>query len=709
MRPRACLPCAAAVAIGALLLAAQSAPAAFTPAQLVSSEVAPGRLPVQADYAYSPAISADGRYVAFTGSVNSVRGVYRRDLQTGELQLVAGGDASAPSISAEGRYISFTTSQNPTGNLATEEHECSAVWVHDMEPGPGEPAYELASALNGSGESLSYAGTGKPDCPGGGSAAADRVALSADGRVVAFTVIGESDLSEEMPGADKTPPDQVAVRNLQTHQTMLVSASLASQLSEKQQPPPTPAAVAGSETLNNLSTWVEEEESHNPIGASTAAISGDGSTVAWMGEDIPAQAPVAAGYATYSSTKPDSYVEPLWRRISGPPSPTRRITGGDDPQSPTGLGPLDLQWSLGTSGADENGPEYGTFIRRLGFGDSPGYHSWFDDLTPQLSYSGEVVAILCTAPAYGAEPVYPPGTGAPSEVPANAYVVNMAPGLTRSQALTPLTEWASINFGHSNTALSGAIEDIAISPEGTRVAFVTQRAVFPLAPPALITPTVTEASFAQLYVVDLRAGTLALAIHGYEGGEANGNIYSPSFSGDGNTIAFASSATNLTYGTVGEHDTDVYAISAETAPAVPGQQLISPLPAAPLPVPEWRIGATAQRGPDGSLLVDVLVPGSGTLSASAGARVPRERTLASAHTATSKPGLVQLRLLPAGRYRSLERSRAGLWAQIAIDFAAPGHRQLKTTLQAAFHLASPAKKQTGKRRVRSKNTRRHQR
>ncbi len=699
-----------ACALGLGLLAPTPTLASFTLPTLVSGSPLPPD-PVQADYAYSPAISADGRYVAFTGSVSSIRGVYRKDLQTGELELVAIGNAGAPSISAEGRYVGFTTSENPTTGAA----ECSEVWVRNMDPQPiapdpepgvseYEPEYELASTLDSSSytektqksqQPLTYAGSGKAGCPGGGAAAADRVALSADGRKVVFTAIGESNLA-----GSKTPPDQVAVRDLATGETTLVSATLQSQLSGQPAPVPGGAAVAGSETRNKVPTGIEEEEDHNPISASTAAISADGSTVAWMAVNIPAQAPVAPGYAQFNPTKPESYAEPLWRKIDGAPSPTRRVTGGDDPQSPTGLGPLDLQWSLGTSGAEENGPEYGTFIRRLGFGESRRYHSELDDVTPQLSADGETVAMLCTAPAYGSEPTYPPGSGAPSEVPANAFVVNMATGLTRSQALTPLTEWASTNFGHSNTALSGTLEDIALSPDGTRVAFVTQRSVFPLAPPALITPQVTETSYSQLYEVDLRAGTLALVSQGYEGNQANGNIYSPAFSGDGNTLVFASGASNLVYGAANAGDSDVFATSVLATPALPGQQLIQPLPVDPPPAPQWRISATARRGPAGSLLLDVAVPGEGTLAASASARVPRERTVASTHSSTTAAGVVELHLLPVERYRPLVQSRGGLFATISISFLSQGHSRLREMLQATFRVASEKKKKSEKRRSR---------
>jgi Tol biopolymer transport system component len=759
---RAVAPCLTALTLGvtalglsvaalALSIAALPTPlalAAFGQPVLVS-----GSPSIQADYAYNPAISADAAisadghrgYVAFTGSVDSVPGVYRKDLQSEAVELVAGGDASAPSISADGRYVSFTTSHNPISG----EVECSAVWVRDMEPGAGEPTYELASALDGSSESLTYAGSGKPGCPGGGSAAASRVALSADGREVAFTAIGESDLgtggsSGGAPPATTTPPDQVIVRNLTTNTTTLVSATLASQQPGAiPEPVPGGAALAGNEIDKEgqlAGMGIQEDGAEHPVSAATAAISADGSTVAWMGVNIPEQAPAAAEDEAHAigNRYADDYDEPLWRRIADESgAPTRRILGGDDPASPTGEGPLNLHWN-GTSSFIEPadvGPELGAYIEVKDFDQAARYEDatgtpTFESITPQLSANGETVALLSTAPPYGAEPTYGAGTKEPNVPPsANAYVVNMASGLTRSQAVTPLTEWGANDFG-PDVANTAPINGIALSADGTRVAFTTRRTVFPLTPPVLITPQVTNISDSQLYEVDLRSNTLALVSEGYEGSPAEGNVYSPSFSGDGNTLAFASAAHNLVYGTVNSGDSDVFATAAVTTPEAPGVQSIAPLPPEPPPVPQWLIGATLRRGPAGSLLLDVSVPGAGKLYAAASAAVPvdasakpstahgrahkstaprqratpRDATRASARTHTTivtrtlinaaanplAAGLVQLRLLPASRYRSLEQSRGGLYATIKITFTAHGHKGLMQTLQGSFQLAVPA-------------------
>src|SRR5262249_39543852 len=150
-----------------------------------------GTARVEADYAFEPVMSADGRYVAFSGSQAGVPGVYRKDLQTGALDLVAAGKAGAPSISADGRDVSFTTTAVHPATGAGQR--CSSVFVRDMSLAPDATgAYTLASALDRRSTGLTYSGAQIPSCPGGGSSTAAGVALSGDGRKVVFTVVGLS-------------------------------------------------------------------------------------------------------------------------------------------------------------------------------------------------------------------------------------------------------------------------------------------------------------------------------------------------------------------------------------------------------------------------------------------------------------------------------------------------------------------------------------
>jgi hypothetical protein len=724
------------------------AAATFTPFELATGDPAHG---LQAEYAYEPAISANGAYVAFTGVVASKPGVYRKDLATGELATVAfGSGTGAPSISADGRYVSFTTSEDPLTGAPTADG-CTEVYRRDMDAEEAAPtAFALASALSGpSEEPLTYAGSGKAGCPGGGSASAGRVALSADGSELAFTVIGSSNLTAaptEPPGATPTPPEQVAVHNFGTDTTTLVSVTLSS-LGGAPQPVPGGATLSGSPLLEGVPRKGEGGNIELGQDASTAAISADGSTVAWMGIDIAAQAP--AGNLPHVGEYLDSYAEPLWRQITeGPAAPTRRVLAGDDPSAPSCppscSGGLDLEWGeefLDTTNYKGAGPAFGSYIANA----EQGFKSVYA-VTPQLSADGMQVALLSTQPTYEHLPNLAGQKDLKGKPPtANAFVVDMAPGLTREQAITRLTEWASPDF--SNAELDGTIGQLAISADGSRVALTTERVVFPLAPPALVTPPVNQAQTLQLYEANLQAGTLALVSQGYNGEPANyeedrGGVSAAALSADGRVLALASGSSNLAFGAVNE-GSDVFVTEELDQPVIAGVQSVTTLPPGPTGEAGWSISATA-RSSDGALLIDVAVPGAGRLTASAsasvpstatvsghpgkGARRPRASTVhgtgaaaAKAHAltviatrqvasaASTAPGggLVQLRLTPSSRYRSLVDGKGSLYATIAVTFAAPGHPLLTQTLQASFPRPAGAHRAATRQRRKRKSSSTH--
>jgi Tol biopolymer transport system component len=726
---------AALLALLGALVCCAPARALFTASVLVSGDPA---LQLQADYGYDPAISADGRYVAFSGSVASLPGVWRKDLANGRLELVAAGEhTGAPSISADGRYLSFTTNDEPATGHPTGE-PCSGVYVRDMdEPIDAPGAFTLASARDGSPQSLTYQPPAPGQSPYCGAAAAARVALSADGRRVAFTVLSPSDLagicsSQGQPPAlaCTTPPDQVAVRDLAAHTTTLVSVTRAS-LGGAPQPVPNGAALSGVTYAPSVSLR-SGGASDLALSASTAALSADGSTVAWMGVDVAEQAQIDQPPPTEGHT--DGYAEPLWRRIGdGPGAPTRRILSGADASAPgcppACPGGLDLDWDTqGISPQEYTGaaPEFGSYTSRAsvgtGFASGNGFGDTLGAVTPQLSADGMTVALLSTQPDYGHDPNFglldqtrPP--------PANAFVVHMAPGLTRAQAIVRLTDWASLNF--TDAALSSPVTSVALSPDGSRIAFTTERIAFPLAPPALVTPPLSAAGATQLYEVNLAAGTLALVSQGYDGQPADDGVFAAALSENGERLALASAAGNLVYGVVNQ-GSDVYATEEIDSPAVLGTQSLTPLP--PLPGVEisWSLSASSAPSPDGTLLVYVSAPGAGALSASAVAAVsarastvrPRRRArhatrhaarraltarrrgptrarrgrpappanpqIAHASAGVTGPGYVELHLIPAARYRSLLAGRGGLYATITVTFTAPGHPRLTLTLHASF-------------------------
>jgi hypothetical protein len=679
---------------------------------------------LQAEYAYEPAVSASGEYVAFTGVVASKPGVYRKDRATHELEIVAlGVGVGAPSISANGEYVSFTSFDDPaTGapaiNPVTQTPEgCAQVYRRQMSVAPTAPgAYRVASALSGpADEPLNYSGSGTSGCPGEGSASANRVAISGDGSKVVFTVIGESNLARPA-----TPAEQVAVRDFSTETTILVSVTRESLENPAEQPQPVPGGATLSEQGFERPSSEKPKRQEPSRDNSTAAISAGGSTVAWMGVNISEQASTGSlGKPGY----PDEYAEPLWRRMI-PEEPTRRVLAGEDPSCPpTCSGGLNLEWNNELpppeSAKPYQGPQHGSYVEP-----APGRRfTGVQAVTPQLSEDGMQVAILSTQPDEGHEPVKLPGEE--QDPTPNAFVVNMTPGLTREQAITRLTEWGSHEFG--DASFDGSIDGIAISGDGSRVAFTTERDVFPFAPQAIIKPQITQVGAHQLYDVNLQAGTMALVSEGYNGEPANleekaGGITAVALSGDGKELALASGSSNLVGGAVNE-GSDVFFTQENDSPEEIGQQSVTPLPPGLSDEPEWDISATATPSSGGALVIDVSIPGAGRLAVSASGSVPvtvpvvkpsrkasrprakrsshgsnasasaakartvtvvETRELAHAASASQSAALMQLRLVASSGYRPLEYEKGGLYATVTVTFAAPGHRTLKETLQASF-------------------------
>jgi Tol biopolymer transport system component len=670
------LPVLLLAAVGCALSVAPAARADFGPIELVSKSAT-----AQATVAITPAISADGRYVAFAGQIGGREGVFRKDLQTGELVLVATlggrflGEAAPtahPSISADGRYVAFVTKAplDPVDDLAKASPD---VYVADMSTSP--PTYELASALDGCVPGVSAPPCGltyveeEGETVPGGSTAAGRVALSADGRRVVFLVRAESDLAG--PG---TPGGQVAVRDLGTDRTYLVT--------EREG------------TEESVSGGGADAQSEG------AAISADGSTVAWVGRHLPDQVPMLADEAATiraleagaasSPTEQEAheYHEPLWRRLPTALEavpPTRRVVGGGDPLAPgcPPGGTLDVSQCQGPFPEVANGRKREEqFVKVEGRG--------WGTAVPQLDADGGVVAF----------------TGNPEE-DRDLFVVDMAPGLSRREAVRRLTKWVNPSPGANSLesifvqpdakalAALGPIEECAISPDGNRIAFTSARQLFPLAPPTLVTPAPADSSgVKEIFQFDRRGETIErLAPDGGTGGSheagsganGSGGASAPSYSDEGRFLAFSSTANNLAAGDV-NNASDAFVV--ESPPAAPvNPSAVSHRPATLVVTPLWRMTVTASSLPDGRVQVAVGLPGAGTLRATATARVGkrlRRRRVARHDVQAQTSGLRKVVLaLPKG-LRGLAKRKGGLYADLDIGFLGAGGKPLHAALDARF-------------------------
>jgi WD40-like Beta Propeller Repeat len=666
--------CLASMLLGAVATLVWAAPAAaeLGPIRLVSKTAVQ-----QADVAVAPAISADGRYLAFQGRLGGAEGVFREDLQSGAIVRVATTDAygpeafqyaTAPSISADGRYVSFTTA----ARLDPEDDpqpQSSDVYVADMATAP--PTYELASALDGCDPEASapHPACGLSYENGAGSEASGRVALSADGREVVFVTSAESDLTSGPEGSTPgtpTPPLQVVLRNLETDKTTLVSA-------ERDGASMTEKPVAGGALVSAFAL---------PL-LRGAALSADGTTVAWIGAHLPAQVPLPPQEAKTIEEVDDGafpYDEPLWRRVAdGPSAPIRRVVAGDGAADPF------------PSLVHKN--EINAAQGWLGLSRVEG--------VPRLSADGRTVALI----------------GNPTEA-ANVFVVDMAPGLSRAQAVRQLTREAPLSPSEgpskintaANVPLDGHIFDLAISGDGERIALATARQRFPLAPPNLIGSPPASLGLVELYVIDRDSESLERVTHGVTGlGEpsldrialsqlagqaaASGDgVTAPSFGGD--LIAFGSTAFNLAAGDSNEAS-DAFLVEDREEPLAAGSSTLSPgLP----PIrrrPRWRLTLDASSLPDGAVRIVAGVPAAGRLRAAVGPEPGgelRARRLAGARTLARRGGAVAFEVELPHRYRRLAGTREGLYAVAQVSFHHGGRKTLRGKVQVRFHVRSQGRR-----------------
>jgi Tol biopolymer transport system component len=177
---------------------------------------------VQADaLSGEPDISAQGGHIVFvSGATNlldnqtlsgGVAQVYLHDLQSGETSLLstgwdgapANGHCSSPAVSADGRYVAFASQAS---NLVSDDTNGGYdVFLHDTQTGATSRVSLTASGMQ------AVSATPSPN-------RSPRVALSADGRSVAFDWHTNGLVVE-----DTNDLWDVFVRDLQANTTQLVS------------------------------------------------------------------------------------------------------------------------------------------------------------------------------------------------------------------------------------------------------------------------------------------------------------------------------------------------------------------------------------------------------------------------------------------------------------------------------------------------------
>lgn len=626
------------------------------------------------------AISADGRYVAIeTFSRNffadddpdppgeyRAGGLFRFDLQTQALEKIADGNvfaesdnsfllrgASNPSISADGRYVAFSTAEQL---VPADVNNNIDVYVRDMSiplPAGGvctvEPGcpFQLASVTNG-GEPARYGPPAFP-APGGdpGAEVSRGAAISGDGRRVVF----RTEVASNLPASASAdvPSGQVFVRDLAAGTTTLITAE------------------------RDPSTGLMTEQPAG--GAIGAAISGDGSAVAWTGRNAAAQTRFLGGENTDASF---NYY--LWRRIApaagapvavGPGSPTRRITGIADPDDPACRKAEEENPGLITNfDSTSTGPCYGPLT------DQEANRSDISSQVPVLSEDGNTVAFLTGA---GPRPI--PFTGPGLDL----YVTRMDPGLTRKQATTELTR----DTASPDPAISSPISSVAISADGRYLAITSSRTQFTLPVLQMVGEPRAVAGPHELYLIDLREHTIERAAHSVSGGDIGGGVQDGvSLSADAARIAFTSFAGNLFHGDANQR-ADAFVVTRELEPVAEGPARSAGEGVSS--VEEFgngpHISARLRSSHGGVALLNVTVPGpghvEGVVTAPKGSGKPRP--IADGHAKATQKGSVRLTLRLTPPMQAELNRRGKIHGRASVAFVpAVGGRRLTTSLPVTF-------------------------
>jgi hypothetical protein len=661
--------------------------AGFAAAPAASAAYGPGAEPASAagnllgdDRSTEPLLSADGRYVVFTTSAETLlgrpgleterysAGIVRKDTATGAIELVAppqrqrradrapvgtGTPGGAAGISADGRYVLFQTSARLSPNDGSGI--TPDVYVRDMtQPVGGAAAYELVSARDGAAAGAEYAD------PAVGSVAGSVWSLSGDGRRAVFVTLGASDLPAR--SAPSTPRWQVWLRDLDARTTRLVSRDVGDgSLAGTPAEPP----VAGQTTALP------------PV----AAISADGGTLAWTAGEAQRQTPTLPGEGSLGP-----HPALLWRRVDSPAAPARRVAGAADLDDPA----CDPATTY-RPGPETTGPCYGPFISVEG-------------VNQQSASSGFVQ--LGGISADGRRVLFTSSAGRrPFDVvayrPATTYLADMRPGLPRKLGVTEA--WSHPpNVDGRSEARGGRL-----AADGRHAVFASRDNRFDGLQGVGAFPT-GQLLTDNAYAVDLDARTVERVTVGHDGrdhelgsGQAV-NLDPLAVSADASAVAFSAPDGNLF---VGDANGAADVLVARTArPAVGrGERELPAAPPAPAeivrpvtPLPSRfvaTLGSVVVSPRTGTASVRVSLPAAGRIAGTAVGtatrrvrrggkpRTVRSRVTVGRQARTVKSArTVTLRItVGAKARRALNRAPRRLSVRLSLRFSPKDARPTTTT------------------------------
>lgn len=660
---------ALAAAVLALAVLAPAASAAyFAPgAQIVSASFE--RREQADDQTLAAVISADGNFVVFQTRARNlypdgdadppgeyrVGGLFRTNLATGRVELVANGDrvreqdaelvyrgAQNPSVSDDGRFVAFATAEplvpaDTNGNVDA--------YVRDMTVPVRSPgAFELVSAKDGGDTPATY-GPRDPsvDFPGRnpGADVTRGTSISGDGRLVVFRTSQTvtSDLPDR-PAAD-TPELQLFIRDRTAKTTRLIT---------------------------------RDGTTGDPVGGALGpfGLSGDGSTVIWTGRNAAAQVPFLTDEVINPAT-----AQFLWRRIAdGPAASTRRVIGPsdpDDPACPPGQPYVDNPLA--------GGPCYGPMASETAGGTL--------QQLPAISQDGRTLALLHDANPRG---LVLGTTGL------DLFTTSMAPGQTRKSGTVELTR-----EGLGLASVGAPLDAVAMSRDARFVVLATARTTFVLPVLRQLTPPRSDALTRELYLVDLEARTIERVLRSTTGGDINSGVSSAlSVDRQGRRITFVSGATNLFFGDANGQP-DAFVVERQDAPPPDPPEPAEPEPVLelpPLPVEDAATPPAARRltvftragRRFGEARLVVSAPGRGTISVTVRGRLPgadgrpqgAPRTLVTRRVTVKRRSRVTVVLRLGPKNRSLLRRADQITGSADVRFTDRADRRYARRLTVVF-------------------------
>jgi hypothetical protein len=378
-------------------------------------------------------------------------------------------------------------------------------------------------------------------------------------------------------------------------------------------------------------------------------ISADGSTVAWIGGNAPAQTPFLTG----ESLDPGQHYYML-RRWQVPAATTIRFAGLADVADPACPPSGSISTSVTATGPCD-GPLTG-----LEAGSSN-----FTLPAPALSADGTKIAYVATGETR------PPKTSFINPG-FDLFYVDLGSAAYQSGGLKASTTELTRAGNNPDNRATGPIDSVALTRDGRYIGITSSRVVF--ADPILSSLGAfrPKADAEEAYLVDVANRTIERIVRGVGGVDADGSVDGTlSLSADASLVCFVSEADNLIVGDANgvadafvAHRTPVNTNAPPAGRSRSTQPFTITAPGGPAP-----LRVTTKRLKDGSIILTVRVPGPGRVTAIAHGRGKHPPVIGRAFGSAHKAGAFHMTLNLLPRYAASVRRGRAMHATVTVTWS----------------------------------------